>query len=156
MKSSVPVLPFLWAILENYEHHLEGLPEEGNLGKTLKPHDWIFAGKKRGTSLNLPNLVRRTIVPLLTRCLVCGAAKHVHINPGHPFEPDPSIPKWKGWHSFVRSLASNLYALGVKPKVIQAKLRHSDINTTLGYYVEVPEAETREALEQLQSFMTPK
>jgi integrase len=112
----------------------------------------MFAGEKRGTSLNLANLVSRTIVPLLTRCSVCGAAKHLHTE-DHFFELDSSVPKWKGWHSFRSSLATNLYTLGVKPKVIQAILRHSDIGTTLSYYVETPEAETREALDQLSKLM---
>jgi len=37
----------------------------------LKPIDWLFAGERRGVSMNLPNLVRRTIIPNLTRCQVC-------------------------------------------------------------------------------------
>jgi integrase len=147
------VLPVLQSILDNYRQYLEGLPEEGNLGKQLKPHDWIFAGERRGTSLNLANLVRRTIVPLLTRCIVCGAAKHAHENKDHEFELDESVPKFKGWHSFRRSLASNLYTLGVKPMVIRAILRHSDLATTLSYYVETPEEETRAALDKLHELM---
>jgi integrase len=67
----------------------------------------------------------------------------------HAFKLDETIPKWKGWHCFRRSLASNLYALGVKPKVIQAILRHSNIATTLSFYVETPEAESREAMDKL-------
>jgi integrase len=151
-ENTVPVLPALKMMLDNYKHHLEGLLEEGNLGRELKPHDWIFAGQRRGTSLNLPNLVRRAIVPLLTRCKVCGAAKHLHEQP-HKFVLDDAVPKWKGWHSFRRSLATNLYTLGVKPKVIQAILRHSDIGTTLSYYVETPEAESREAIGKLEGLM---
>ncbi len=134
-ENTVPVLPILKIMLDNYRHHLEGLLEEGNLGKELKPTDWMFAGERRRTSLNLANLVRRTIVPLLTRCSICRAAKHLHTQP-HPFKLDESVPTWKGWHSFRRSLSTNLYGLGVKPKVIQAILRHSDISTTLSYYVE--------------------
>ena len=74
-EASVPVLPQLGFILQNYRHHLEGLPEEGNLGKTVKETDWMFAGEKRGTSLNLANLVRRVISPLLTRCAICHKQK---------------------------------------------------------------------------------
>jgi hypothetical protein len=50
---------------------------------------------------------------------------------------------WKGRHSFRRGLASNLYELGVSPKIIQGILRRSDIGTTLSYYVQVPEEESR-------------
>ena len=114
---------------------------------------WMFQGERRGTSVNLPNLVRRVIVPLLTRCSVCHTPKHLHEKIEHPFELDESIPKWKGWHCFRRSLSSNLYTLGVKPKVIQAILRHSDITTTLDFYVETSEAESREALDKLTGLM---
>ncbi len=104
--------------------------------------------------MNLPNLVRRVIVPLLTRCSVCHNPKHLHeAQEDHAFEPDESIPKWKGWHCFRRSLASNLYAMGVKPKVIQAILRHSDIATTLDFYVETSDAESRAALDMLTALM---
>lgn len=149
------VLSVLKAILESYRMHLEGPPEEGHLGKELKPIDWMFAGERRGTSMNLPNLVRRTIIPNLTRCSVCHAPEHLHKeqNKDHAFELDESIPKWKGWHGFRRSLASNLYTLGVKPKLIQAIVRHSDIATTLSFYVETPEAESRDALDKLMGLM---
>src|SRR5882762_11939615 len=65
-ENTVPVLPILRSMLENYHHYLTGSVEEGNLGKVLKPTDWVFAGERRGTSMNLPNLVRRVITPLLT------------------------------------------------------------------------------------------
>lgn len=154
-ENTVPVLPVLKTILEVYRLHLEGLVEEGHLGKDLKPTTWLFAGERRGTSMNLPNLVQRVIIPLLTRCAVCHLPKHLHADQDkdHTFKLDESIPKWKGWHAFRRSLASNLYSLGVKPKVIQAILRHSDIATTLDFYVETPEAETREALDKLMGVM---
>jgi integrase len=72
-----------------------------------------------------PVLPRRVIVPRLTRCSICQVPKHVD-DKDHAFELDESIPKWKGWHRFRRLLASNLYTLGVKPKVVRAILRHSD------------------------------
>jgi integrase len=56
-------------------------------------------------------------------------------------------------HSFRRSLASNLYSLGVKPALIQALLRHSDIHTTLSYYVEVSEKDVKDALDELNKLM---
>ena len=139
-------------MLDNYKHHLEGLVEERNLGKDLKGHGWMFAGEKRGTSLNLPNLVGRVIIPLLVRCKTCGAAKHLHTQP-HQFVLDESVPKWRGWRSFRRSLATNLYGLGVKPQIIAAIIRHSDVAITLQYYIATPEAESRDAMDKLQDLM---
>jgi integrase len=154
-ENTVPVLPILGSFLRNYRQYLEGLVDEGKLGREVKPLDWMFMGERRGTSMNLSNLVRRVIVPLLTRCSVCHNPKHLHDSQSHdhPFHLDETIPKWKGWHCFRRSLASNLYALGVKPKVIQAILRHSDISTTLSFYVETSDAESRDALDKLTALM---
>jgi integrase len=151
-ENTVPVIPILKSFLENYRQYLEGPLEEESLGKTLKPTDWMFQGERRGTSMNLPNLVRRTIIPLLTRCSVCHNYKHKHPK-DHEFQLDETIPKWKGWKCFRRSLASNLYTLGVKPKIIQAILRHSDLSTTMNFYVETPEAESREALDKLMGLV---
>ena len=148
-EASVPVLPQLGFILQNYRHHLEGLPEEGNLGKVVKETDWMFAGEKRGTPLNLANLARRVIIPLLTQCSICRKPKHQHDKEEHAFLLNESIPRFKGWHSFRRSLASNLYGLGIRPKIIQAILRHSDLVTTMTFYVETQESESREALDEL-------
>jgi len=48
-----------------------------------------------------------------------------HKPEGHTFERDKSLPLWHGWHAFRRGLATNLHALGVDDKTIQAILRHS-------------------------------
>lgn len=58
-----------------------------------------------GSPLNLTNLARRVIAPL--------------------------CPKWHGWHAFRRGLATNLHALGIPDKEIQAILRLSDVARTL-------------------------
>ena len=63
---------------------------------------------------------------------------------------DGSAVRWKGWHALRRGLATNLYALNVNPKVIQAMLRHSDIGTTLAWYVQTPDAEVRGAMDKLE------
>ncbi|MGB2890284.1 MAG: site-specific integrase, partial [Candidatus Acidiferrales bacterium] len=110
------------------------------LKKALEKHrnwksdgSYIFAGEKFGAPLNLANLARRVIKPAIK-------AKGV---------------EWKGWHAFRRGLASNLYALGVQPKVIQAILRHSDIGTTLAYYVATPDEESRAALRKIENSFVP-
>ena len=96
-----------------------------------KPEDYIFAGERTGVPINLANLARRVIIPALKEAGL----------------------EWRGWHAFRRSLGSNLYALGVAPKVIQAVLRHSDISTTLSWYVQVPEAEAKEAMAKIEGWV---
>jgi integrase len=114
----VPVLPLLQKVLEK---HRGDAPANA----------YIFAGKRRGSPLNLHNLGRRVIVPA--------------------FQKNPALKaQWHGWHAFRRGLASNLYFLGVSPKIIAAILRHSDIGTTLQYYVQTPTEESREALQQIE------
>ena len=117
---SVPVLPLLQRVLEVHRTKV----------KDASPDSYIFAGERRGAPLNLANLARRVIVPSLEKS-------------------DVSM-KWKGWHAFRRGLASNLYSLGVQPKVIQAILRHSDIGTTPSYYVQTPDEETRDAISKIE------
>lgn len=67
----------------------------------------IFQSGK-GNPLNLDNLARRVIAP---------------------------VSSWHGWHAFRRGLATNLHALGVDDKTIQAILRHSTIGLTMNVYV---------------------
>jgi len=88
---------------------------------------------------------------MLTRCRVCGGIEQGHA--GHEFEKDETVPVWKDWHAFRRSLASNLYGLGVKPKVVQAILRHSDLATMMNYHVDVPDSEAAEAMAQMSELM---
>jgi site-specific recombinase XerD len=95
--------PILKKVLDDHRVRVKG-----------KDQDYIFAGERRGTPLNLENLAKRVIKPALAK-------------------NELELLKWKGWHAFRRSLATNLYSCGVAPKVIQAILRHSDIGTTLAY-----------------------
>jgi integrase len=54
---------------------------------------------------------------------------------GHLFEQDRNLPVWRGWHAFRRGLATNLHALGIPDKEIQAILRHSNIAVTQSCYI---------------------
>ena len=132
-ENAVPVLPLLQAALKK---HRGDAPDEA----------YIFAGKKRKQPLNLHNLARRIIKPAIEHCIKCEKSSADHEKTDHPFELDPTF-RWEGWHSFRRGLGSNLYELGVKPKVIQAILRHGDLSTTMKYYVETPTEESRDALQ---------
>jgi integrase len=66
-----------------------------------------------GTPMHLDNLAKRILIP---------AFAAVGIG-------------WHGWHAFRRGLATNLHALGVDDKTIQAILRHSNIGLTMNVYV---------------------
>jgi integrase len=123
-EDSIPVLPILRGMLEWRRSQVKPNPD-----------DYIFAGKRRGSPLNFHNLENRVIKPALEKAKINGQAS----------------VEWKGFHGFRRGLASNLFALGVNPKVIAALLRHSDVSTTLQYYISVPESETRLAMEKLEA-----
>jgi integrase len=86
---------------------------------------YIFAGERRGRPLNLENLGRRVLAPALGE-------------------------DWKGWHGFRRGLGTNLYSLGVPPKVIQEILRHADVTTTETHYIVVDRSETAKAMKKLE------
>lgn len=75
--------------------------------------------------MNLDNLARRVNQPALERCGACQKAKRGPKTDGQPFERDKNIPRWQGWHAFRCGLATNLHALSVDDKTIQAILRHS-------------------------------
>jgi len=87
---------------------------------------YLFTGPKKGFALNLDNLTKREIRPVLG-------------------------DRWYGWHAFRRGLATNLYTLGVPPKVIQGILRHARVETTAAHYI-VIERQTagRKAMRQLE------
>ena len=57
---------------------------------------------------------------------------------------------WKGWHGFRRGLGTNLYRLGVPPKVIQEILRHANVSTTETHYIVVDRSETKSAMKKLE------
>lgn len=86
---------------------------------------FIFAGERKGKPLNLENLAQRVIAPALK-------------------------DGWKGWHGFRRGLGSNLYSLGVPPKVIQEILRHADVATTETHYIVVDRSEANKAMKKLE------
>lgn len=45
------------------------------------------------------------------------------------------VAKWHGWHAFRRGLATNLQAIGIDDKTIQAILRHNNVGLTMNVYV---------------------
>jgi integrase len=124
-KAPIPVVKPLAEALD--KHKLR-------IGKLAQPNLSIFQAGN-GKPLNLDNLVRREIVPALTRCEICGTAESGHSKSEHEFKLDTSMPSWHGWHAFRRGLATNLHTLGVDDKTIQAILRHSNVALTINVYI---------------------
>jgi integrase len=95
---------------------------------------FIFQGGTK-QPLNLDNLAKRVIQPAIEKCGICKKSKDEHRPEGHLFEQDKNLPVWHGWHAFRRGLATNLHALGVPDREIQAILRHSNIAATQSCYI---------------------
>ena len=53
-------------------------------------------------------------------------------------------------HAFRRVLATNLYRIGVPARIIQAILRHSNVSTTLAFYVKTSGADAAAAMDRLE------
>ena len=62
----------------------------------------------------------------------------------------------KGFHGFRRGIASNLFALGVNPRIIAGILRHAGMAMTLKHYTMIPDAEQRAALLKLEEKVAAK
>jgi integrase len=61
--------------------------------------------------------------------------------------------EWNGWHAFRRGLATNLNRIGVDVRTIQAILRHSNVTTTLGFYIKTSSGDSVAALRRLEKAM---
>jgi integrase len=125
-EASVPVLPLLQKALNDHRARVNGRDDQ-----------YIFAGERRGTPLNLANLVRRVISPALEDY---SNEIRQHI-------------EWKGWHAYRRGLATNLRSVGVDAKVAQAILRHSSVALTLNIYTQVPDEDARQALQKIEDWL---
>lgn len=72
----------------------------------------------------------------------------------HYYVRDARIPEWHGWHAGRRGLGSNLYRLGVMPKVIQQILRHSNVSVTENYYILSTPSDVVAAMEKFEQKIT--
>jgi integrase len=102
--------------------------------------------------LNLDNLARRVIIPTIEKCVTCGKSKAEHKLEGQMYELDKTL-QWHGWHGFRRGLATNLHAIHVDDKTIQAILRHSNIGLTMNVYVKSVAASGVSAMDLLGAEM---
>ena len=93
---------------------------------------WLFPNTIGG-ALDLHNLAERVIKPRFK---------------------DKGL-SWKGWHPYRRGLATNLHALGVNDKTIQAILRHEDVGTTQRSYIKTPSRIVTDAMAKLEEKIAP-
>jgi integrase len=108
----------------------------GRLQDYLKNH-WkdnpqgLLFPNRRGRPCKRANVVKFGLWPILERL-------------GHPTHRF-------GLHAFRHGLGTAMADARVSPKVVQSILRHTDIKTTLRYYVHVDDDVQRDALAQIQS-----
>jgi integrase len=119
-------------------------------GVLAQPGSPIFQAGN-GKPLNLDNLVKRVIIPALSRCAFCRKQENKHKPEGHIFERDNSLPRWHGWHAFRRGVATTLNSLGVDDKDIQGIMRHSDIRLTQNIYMKSLSKDRIAAMDTLES-----
>jgi integrase len=125
-KASGAAVPVMRLLADALEAHRE------RMGKLAV--GFVFQGGT-GRPMNLDNLARRVIKRAIEKCGVCKVSEAKHKTDGHLFEQDKNLPVWRGWHAFRRGLATNLHALGIPDREIQAILRHSDISVTQSCYI---------------------
>ena len=99
--------------------------------RKTSPDGYIFAGQTE-KPLRFENELRRTMRPALAEEGV----------------------EWYGWHAFRRGLGTNLHDLGVDDITIQAILRHSDVRTTMAFYIKANADKSRRRLKVLSQLST--
>jgi integrase len=97
--------------------------------------------------------IRRKRDVYLRPCAKFRTLSHGATHPHLHFFRFPFVPKdWRtGWHAFRRGLATNLHALGVEDKTIQAILRHSTLVLTMNVYVKTVGESQTNALDSLSA-----
>ncbi len=141
-KAPVPVISALSKSLDHFKL-LQGNPAGGPIFRT-----------STGSALRLNNLLRSQILPVLNRCKTCGESEVEHEGADHKYERDESRPKWQGWHSFRRGLATNLHAISVDDLTIQRILRHCNVQVTQASYIKTLPQQVTDAMDQLSAKVT--
>jgi hypothetical protein len=74
------------------------------------------------------------------RMFVCKKSNTEHKSEKHEFEQDPALPKWHGWYSLRRGVATTLAGLTRDGMDSKGLFRHANLATTTRHYVkDVPE-----------------
>jgi len=142
-RASVPVVERLADALEAHRVRL---------GKILAQPDSPIFQNGTGKPLSLDNLAKRAIQPAIEKCSVCRKSEADHPPEGHLFKLDESL-RWHGWHAFRRFLGTNLVAMGVDGRTVQAILRHGTLAVTMAHYVKSTDEARVSAMDLLSSEM---
>lgn len=118
--ASIPVGEPLRSILAQ-QRELDGNPASG----------WILRGALRGQPLNLNNLARRVIKPVLANV-----------------EPNPI--EWRTWYALRRGIATVVSAVERDPNAAKGLLRHKDLTTTLRHYDKGTSEAVERAVRQIE------
>jgi integrase len=135
-KAPVPVVARLKTLMDAHQFASES------------PKDGPIFRNDLGKPMCLNNIANRVIIPKLHPCKVCRKGRIDHKNTTHDFQLEKVV--WHGWHAF-RGLGTNLYRLGVSDKVIQAILRHANLNTTMNVYVKSVAEDSVKAMQLLDT-----
>lgn len=104
-----------------------------------------------GKPLDLHNLANRVVIPVLQRCAVCSKLKAEHRDTDHDFQQEMSLPRWHGWYSLRRGVATAITGLSRDSHAAKGLLRHSSVSTTERHYIkDIPE-NTLQAMKQLEA-----
>ena len=133
-----PIIPMLADILADLRQ-TDGNPADGPLlrGPSGKPR-------------LLDNVSQRVIIPLLRGCAVCGKPESRH-KAAHAFKLDESLPTWHGFYSLRRGVATTLASLTKDGMASEGLLRHTNIATTMRYYVKDVPANTQAGMDMLEN-----
>jgi integrase len=148
-KAPIPIIKLLATKLAAHRER-QGNPATGS----------IFPNS-RGMARDPGAVLERCILPALNVCGVCSKPESEHRRLPHKYERNTVLPKWHGWHSFRRGLATNLNRLGVDDSVIQRILRHSNVSVTQKCYIKTVGDDARLAMQKLETALndtnvTPK
>jgi integrase len=107
---------------------------------------WVFPGVG-DQPINLDSFARWQIIPVLSRCMTCKKAKHLHRRADHEYQRDVTMPLWKGFHGFRRAAAGYVARQSVAADGIdlaRVHLRKSDSQNTETSYVQTSKQERRD------------
>jgi integrase len=103
-----------------------------------------------GCPLDLDNLAERIVKPTLQCCAVCKERKSKHTSRDHAFQLDQTIPKWHGWYSLRRGVATAVADLS-DSLAAKGLLRHSNVSTTERHYIKDVPGSTLQAMKRLET-----